>query len=72
MSAPVDVLEALAGWCSEKGIGKPEYDRRSETYAAVAELIEAAKARRDSVTFAQEREANVRLDFALARLLGAK
>ena len=36
----VDVLEALAGWCNEHGIGKVEYDRRSGIYDAVAELIE--------------------------------
>lgn len=42
MSGPVDVLENLAAWCNEKNIGAAEYKARSHTYAAVAELIEAA------------------------------
>jgi xanthine dehydrogenase molybdopterin-binding subunit B len=39
----------------------------AEARAAVAELIEAAKAQRDSVTMAQEKEATTRLYAALAR-----
>ena len=50
MSGPVDVLETLAGWCNEHGIGKAEYERRSATYAAVAELIEDRRLLADALS----------------------
>jgi hypothetical protein len=68
MNAPVDVLLAL-----DRAASNANSEReRGEAFAArdaVRELIEAAKAQRDSVTLAQEKEATARLHAALAKVI---